>query len=332
MSDKAPSAATPENEIAKFVAFDGQTDEDTAKTDTEESENKPEEKAEEPEEKTAEAAESEYSEEAEEKEDESDEDAPPPKKGKPTAHDRIRQLARKRRQTEAELAAERAERLKLEAQIESLKKKGLTPESSDVTLDDDKEPDPTDEKKYPYGELDKNFIRDLSRYEARKEHRALEAKQAEERKREAAAREAQDFAERGKAFVEAGSRKYDDFDEVVIEGIRNQEFPVSRDLAVLILSNQEVGPDVAYHLASHVDEAQKVFRQSPLEQAAYFGRLAERFSATSGAAASHAVKTTKAPPPPDTRVKGAGSKTGFSPKTATFEEFEAHVRASQARK
>jgi len=261
--------------------------------------------------------------------------APPAdrKKPKKTAEQRIAELTRQRHEAERALAAERAEKEALRVKLEGGKTPDLTGKSQDATNQtDDVPPDPLDATKYPYGELSIEYVNDSARYAVRQELKAEQAKQEERRQREAAAQQEQTYRGKADAMASAGAEKYSDFDEVVREGIKSGEVPVSGDLAKLILES-EVGHDIAYHLASNPKEAQEVFGKTPLAQAAYFGRLEAKFSSTSSdATAKHAVKTTKAPPPPENRARGAGSKTGPDPATAAFENFEAAARAAQRRK
>jgi len=245
------------------------------------------------------------------------------KKPKKTAAERIAELTRQRHEAERALAAERAEKEALRVKLEGGKAPGLTEKTQGATSDQDLPPDPTDTTKYPYGELSIEYVNDSARYAVRQELKAAEAKQEEKRQREAAAQQEQTYRGKADAMTTAGAEKYDDFEDVVIGGMRAGTVPVSKDLAMLILDS-DVGHDVAYHLASNPKEAQEVFGKTPLAQAAYFGRLEAKFSSTSSdAAAKPAVKTTQAPPPPATTARGTGSKTAFDPNTASFDDFEA---------
>jgi hypothetical protein len=248
-----------------------------------------------------------------------------PKKAK-TAQDRINELTKARREAERRLEVEKAVMAAKIAELEAQLKAPKQTEPSkvaDKVADVEKEPDPT---QFEYGELDPKFIRAMARWEAKQEAKQLES-QLQQRLKQVEELEQKKYWEgKREALVNSGKQKYDDFDEVVVEGIEKNKFPVSPELAALVLQS-EVGADIAYHLASHPDEASAVYTKSPLEQAAYFGRLEARFSAN--LAAAKKANLTKAPPPPEARARGAGSA-GKSPaslaESEDFSAFEAAVR------
>lgn len=210
-------------------------------------------------------------------------------------------------------------------------KPDLTAEQQAVTSETDKEPDPTDEAKYPYGELDRNYTKDLAKFEVRQELKAAAAVTAKAQETAKNAEYTAQAKTKFDALVVKGAEKYDDFNEVVVEGAQAGDWQLSPTMAQLCIES-DVGQDIAYHLASNPKEAREVFGKSPLAQAAYFGRLEAKFSSTSSdATAKPAVKTTAAPPPVKP-ARGAGSKTGSDPANESFAETEARWRASQTRK
>jgi hypothetical protein len=83
--------------------------------------------------------------------------------------------------------------------------------------------------------------------------------------------------------------------------------------------------DILYHLASNPKEATQVHAKSPVEQAAYFGRLEAKFTAP---AAKPKPKESKAPKPPANQAKGgSGGKVAPDMNGATdFATFEAGAR------
>lgn len=247
-----------------------------------------------------------------------------PKKAKPTAQERINDITKARREAERQLDMERGERAALERRLAAIETRGLTEPKQGATSDPDAKPKPDD---FPYGELDSGYIEALAEHKATQVIKADRAATTKQQEAQAATAAQAEVAKQVKAFEEAGAKKFDDFEEVM-EGAKAGDWKLSPTLGQLILSS-DVGPDIARHLSQNPKEAAAVFGKAPLAQAAYFGRLEAKFSSTSSdAAAKPAVKTTQAPPPVKS-AKGAGSKTGFDPATASFEEFEAHYRASQ---
>lgn len=191
---------------------------------------------------------------------------------------------------------------------------------------------------FQFGELDAGYIRALARYETRQElkqaQESQKAQQTQVQQREAATRDDAEFAQKVEAFNEAGMQKYDDFEDVVIEGAKEGDWPVSRELAQLIVGDQDNGPDVAYYLATHVREAKNLARMTPIAQAAWFGRHVASLS--SGAAPAEGKprnqpKTTQAPPPVQ-QARGAGSTTQARSDTEDFSAFEQMARAALRRK
>lgn len=262
------------------------------------------------------------------------------KKQKPyhrTAKGRVEAALKAQRLAERETAIERASRLELEQRIAKLEQ-GLTPERSDTKQEDDAAPKPED---FEYGELDVKYIKAVARHEIRQEMKAEQAKTNKARQDDAAQREAVEVAEKVKTLEKVGTEKYDDFDEVVTQARQlpptDPDFwPCSETLGKLILGS-DIGADVAYHLASNPKEARQVFGKSPMEQAAYFGRLEAKFASASAAKSKEtdpnkgknpATKTTKAPRPPEHRPRGAGGNSPASASTTDFKQFESMAMGS----
>ena len=244
-----------------------------------------------------------------------------------------------RLRTAAEQRAAAAEQRALAAE-EALRggaapQKGLTPQKEAAKDDDKGRPSPD---KYDYGELDSRYIADVVKFETNKAIAADRAAQETTRQQEAAAVEQRELKVAYDANIAAGVAKYEDFEEVVLEG----NWPLSDTLGKLLLKS-EVGADIAYHLASNPKEAQEVFGKSPTEQARYFGRLEAKFSSPSSSDAKAdttkqeqtestplvTAKTTKAPEPPANRARGQGGKTKVSPDTTDFAELEAAYEAGR---
>ena len=242
------------------------------------------------------------------------------KKPKKTAQERINEITRARHQADRDLAAEREARRALEERLAAVEKRGLTPEKPGATKDASAEPKADD---FEYGELDSRYIEAKIEYGVKSALAAAKAEDETKRQSEAAAAKQTELQTKYQSFEKIGLEKYDDFEDVVIAGARSGAWKPTPVIGELALGS-EVGPDVIYHIASNPKEWAAVSGKSPLEQAAYFGRLEAKFSSASDVPNQPVqVKTTKAPPPVKP-VRGAGSKTSFDPRTCTQEEFEAH--------
>lgn len=250
---------------------------------------------------------------------------PRPKRPRPTHEQRVAEMKAATAEMRAQERALHAARAVAQERSATPDKQDLTGKAQGDTKDADAPPKPDD---FEFGELDTRYIDAKVEYGVKKALAAAKATDVQVQQQEARKREVAELSVKAKAFEDAGAEKYDDFDEVVIAGARSDSWKLSETMLHLVLGSDE-GVDVAYHLASNPKESREVFGKSPVEQAAYFGRLAAKFSSAQGARTENqqvAVKTSKAPAPVQT-ARGGGSKTRFDPATASFEEFEAHARS-----
>lgn len=244
--------------------------------------------------------------------------AAPAKPAKKTA-------AQRQQEIQARIDAATRELREIERRIEAAKapavatpQQALTEKSQGATEDADA-PKPTD---FEYGELDGRYIKALAAHEAKKAYAAEKAEDAKRQQQAAITREQAENRTKFVKVVETGAAKYDDFEEVVVRGAEQNRYLVSEVVARLVLGS-DVGPDIAYHLATHVDEARQLAGKSPLEQAAYFGRLEARFSAPAqGATVAKAPKSAQQATQPFRGAKGGGGSTQTSPAPNDFAAFE----------
>lgn len=232
-----------------------------------------------------------------ETDEEEGDDTPKPKKR--TTNDRLKQKAAENARLAQELEALRAE-------IEGLKKP-LTTDKPEAKADTGLEkPDPA---KFQYGELDPNYMEALADYRAdlkiAKFQAELREQQETERQQEAEKRASATLQETATRIEQAGSSKYADFHELVVEGGQSGEYPLTKEMFELVAETGDVAPDILYHLASNPDEAAEVAKLPFAKQALWFGRMEAKFTAPPTPAPK---KTTSAPPPPESFAKGAGAK------------------------
>lgn len=230
---------------------------------------------------------------------------PKPAKGaKKSAADRIGDLTAARRSAERAADTERTRADRLQAELDALKngKAPLTAAQSDGNSGE-ASPDPS---QFDYGELDPKYIAALARYETRQAHAAEKAKDDEVRQTQAAAEKQREQGQKQDALVKAGVKLHDDFDEVVMQGAREGKWALTATMGELILDS-EFGPQIAYDLASDPDEAERIAKLSPAQQAAHVGRLEAKFEAVKSSQGGKTSKTPQAPPPPKTPRGGSGS-------------------------
>lgn len=181
------------------------------------------------------------------------------------------------------------------------------PQAAQTQATADAEPNPDD---YEHGDLDARFIRDHATYHAKRTFREESAREAAERQR----------AERLSAFdaaAKATSEKHPDFHEVVGRNYERAAALCTDAMRDAIITS-EVGPDVAYHLASHPDEARRIAALDPISQIRALGRLEGQLIAPSKPAA----KTATDAPAPTPQVRGSGGRFTVAPDTSDFAAFE----------
>jgi len=266
-------------------------------------------------------------EETEDKVDEeadNDEDEQPAPKPKTRFQERIDQLTDKARTAERE----RDDLFKkLEETLAKLE--GKTDEVKPVTepKDSSPQPDEADENgdpKYPLGEFDPTYIRDLTRYTIRAEAELAKAEQAkqvqEEQKNLEKAKLAQEWSEK----VQSSQERYPDYQEkaqelaVVVQDID----PDYGDFLAETIMSMENGTDVFYHLASNPKEAQDIVNAGPQVALRRLYQLEARFSTFVEEKKEKKLKVSNAPQPPANLNRGNSPAKDIAADTDDLEAFE----------
>lgn len=248
----------------------------------------------------------------EEESEEADADLKPKKKNR--AQERIDELTNESRSKEREAQLLR----------EEVKRLGGDPDR--IGREDDAIPEEPDPSKYQYGEQDVDYIRERAKYDTVMEMREKQAQASF--KAQAAELDAKWTKNQAAALD-----RLPDFDEVVVKGAAENKWPCPPVIAVGI-KDSDVGPDIAYHLASNPEEAKRLAELTPLEQAREFGRIEERLISKAARDARRAERqpnrVTKAPTPPKRQTRG----TGAPPKKANYDtdDFRAFERAVDSKK
>ncbi len=236
-------------------------------------------------------------------------------KPKKTAQERINELTRARREAERES-------VDLRRRLEALESRAAPQPPAPTPQEAPAEPGSPDPNDYDFGELDSLYISDLVRHQTDQRIAEFQRSQLEVQEQSAAATRQAEARAKFEQQTELGAQKYDDYEDKVLNGASRGEWPLSEELGQLLVQS-DVGEDIAYHLASNPEEAAKIYRQSPMEQARYFGRMEAQFSAAQPAA-SREVAPPKTPraPAPVTPARGAGGRFQKSADTDDFESFE----------
>lgn len=246
----------------------------------------------------------------------------PPKKK--TVQDRINELVRDKHETERKAAADLAA---LRQEFEDYKKSLLKPEPK---ASEQAEPNPADlledgeTLKYPLGEFDPAYIRDLTRHtlavEREKAQREDEAKQYQE----ARAQQQQTLQTQWNEKMTAAREEYPDLDEKGAALFQNYNDlpPDYAQYLANVLQSMDKGPDVLYYLANHPDEAATIINSGAQKATLALGRIESRFLQSEQEAPK--PKVTKAPPPPPVRARGTnGAFIEVPPDTDDLDAFSA---------
>jgi hypothetical protein len=219
-----------------------------------------------------------------------------------------------RRQRERAEAAE-ARAMALEARLAALEQPQREPELTTQVRNETtlvgQAPDPA---RYQYGDLDPNYLSDLADFKAEQKVQALRQELMADRQQEVAYREAEVIRDRALQVAEVGTERYPDFNEVVVEGAENDEWPLTETMLQSALDSEK-GPDILYYLATHPDEAEKVARMDTRQQDRWFGRMEVQFERPAPRKVSRA-------PAPVNSARGSGGRFAPDPSTSDFAAFE----------
>lgn len=189
----------------------------------------------------------------------------------------------------------KAEAAQLRAQLEALRAPKQEPVRARVAAqptNDDPEPDAADASRYPNGEYDKSYIKDLGRWSARQESRDLEAKRQKDtqaqQQQSYRARVERDWADRltkAQAATPDWATRY------------NERTPLDERM-IPHIQTLEDGPELMLYLSDHQDFAQRLATLPPIQQVAELGKVSGRLAAAKesrGTAASPVPSKASAP-------------------------------------
>jgi hypothetical protein len=210
---------------------------------------------------------------------------PAPKPKKKTAQERIDELTAARRAAEREQETERNARIALENKLRELEARiPKEPEAPVAPVKKAEAPDPSSANedgtaKYPLGEFDPAYIRDLTKYTIAEESANARA-QEEAHKVEA---ERQQYVQ---TLNQNWNQKLVDIETTLPDfrekgqnliGTFSGIDPQYGEFLSTTIMQMENGPEVLYHLANHIDEAQKIVAAGPVGAALALGRLEAKF-------------------------------------------------------
>lgn len=247
--------------------------------------------------------------------DKSEDTDTPPKKNR--FQERVNQLLERERVAKeaaaeaerklAELAAKQAEAPKQDTPVS--KANGPTP--------DDKNADGSD--KYPLGEYDPNYIRDMATHIIDSEYEARRAKEAEEQTQRQIQEARDQLQEQWVQKLAPITEQHEDFlDKTMeLESAFEGLDPQYSDYLVQTIKSLDHGPEVLYYFANNLDEAQNFVKMGPLNATLALGEINAMFKGQTRPEA----KLSKAPPPPQVN-KGSKTRTTVAPDTDDLDAFE----------
>lgn len=260
------------------------------------------------------------------------EETPPGVPKKTRFQERINELTRRAGDAERATAAIKAEKDAMQVKLdEILARLDPKPDTSQAVEKAPTGPTPTDlnddgTEKYPLGEFDPNFIRDLTRYTMAEERKIYE-EEASQRQKATEQETAQAALERdwqGK-LDKAVENKYPDFMEKnqnLLSVLQQVDEATAEYLGNTIM-NMEYGTDVLYHLASNPDEARRIVNMGPAKATIALGRLEAlyAFEDVEKAEAPQKLKVSSAPLPPKHVNRGSSVATVVPDDTDDLDAF-----------
>lgn len=254
-----------------------------------------------------------------------------PKK-KPTVQDRIDELVKQREDIKREAANERdALRKEFEAKIAELAPKPAAQTKTEEPTPLDLNTDGTE--KYPLGEFDPNYIRDLTRHTLAQE-RAQEAIRAVEENRAREATQAQQaLTTDWNTRLEAAKADYPDLVEKaqpMLDSVAATLDPAYAGYLSTVLMSMDKGPDVLYYLSNHPDEARQIVNSGAQKATLALGRIEAKFLEADAQKTLAKPKVSKAPPPAPVQARGTnGAFISVAPDTDDLGAFEAEFFAKK---
>lgn len=237
---------------------------------------------------------------------------PKPKKSN-RYQERINELTAKAREAERALEALRVEKAQ---QTETTK--STTP----VVTDNGPDPDAKNEdgsEKYPLGEFDPSYIRDMARHTIDKEWSDRKAQEAQEQAQRQN-QEARDYLqEQWTEKLAPVTEQHEDFLDKTMELESTFEGldPQFSDYLVQTIKSLDHGPEVLYYFANNIEEAQKFVQMGPLAATLALGEFNAMFKGQS----RKETKLSNAPPPPQVN-KGSNTRTTVRGDTDDLDAFE----------
>lgn len=240
-------------------------------------------------------------------------EAPKPVK-KDRFQERINELTAGKREAERQLQ-EALSKLESKTTPESKTDPAQGPQPTD-TLEDG-----TD--KYPLGEFDPLYIRDLTKHTLTAESYAMKQAEARENEQRQADAQKAELQTQWQTKLEPAKERYPDFEEKgeqLLSTFDGIDQAYGEYLASTIMS-MDYGTDVLYHLANHPELAETIVKSGATRATIALGRLESMFIKDADEVEKTRPKVSAAPPPPP-QNKGTSTARSVPADTDDLDAFE----------
>lgn len=260
--------------------------------------------------------------EAQEEQEPKDEEGEP-QKPKSRFQERISELTRAKKEAEARAAAALAELEAFKSDKKTVdapvKEAAETPTKDDTPTAEDLNEDGS--PKYPLGEFDPGFIRDLTRHTIKKEQEAEAIRQDEIRKAKQEQAKAQALQDTWQEKLNETVKEKPDFVEKaqVLETTFRDLDPSYGDYLAQTIMSMEAGPEVLYYLANNVEEAQEIADLGAVKATIALGHLEAALTTKNEITTKQTRKVSQAPEPPSAFTKGTK---GYQEVTADTDDLD----------
>lgn len=177
------------------------------------------------------------------------------------------------------------------------------------------------EEKYPLGEFDPLYIRDLTRFTIEQEAKAAEVRAEDRRQAQEKEQAKQALQSEWTEKLKVAREEIPDLESgnsVLEETFRHVEPNYGEYLAATIMS-MDHGVEVLHYLGQNVEEAKRIVASGPTKATLALGRLESRFIKSEE---KPKPRQSSAPPPPPTQNKGNSGRTVTPGDTDDLDAFE----------
>lgn len=236
--------------------------------------------------------------------------------------ERIDELTNARREAERKAAAleERLAKLEQNTNPEPTPNKVETEDQGPSP--DDKNEDGSD--KYPLGEFDASYIRDLTKHTLEQERKAIKVREAQEAEQRNLDQQRAELQTSWENKLGPAKERYPDFQEKgqqLLSTFESIDRGYGEYLEATIMG-MDHGPDVLYYLSNNVDEAKAIVSAGAVKATIALGKLEAKFAFAEEEKQKARPKVSKAPtPPPHVNKGSAAAKVEIDDDTDDLDAF-----------